>query len=122
MSGILVVGHGSRSKEAQEGFDKIIGMLKDMCEGDQIVGAHMELCSPSIEEGVERLLLENPKISTIKVVPYFLYTGIHIKEDIPEIIEELKKKYAHIDFKFGKPLGAEIEIAKILKKRVNELC
>lgn len=122
MSGVLIVGHGSRSKEAQEGFEKIVQMVKELSGNDQIVGAHMELCTPDMEQGVKTLLQGNPDIKVIKIIPYFLYTGIHIKEDIPEIIEELEKKYPNIEFKFGKPLGAEIEIAKILNRRVNELC
>ena len=121
MSGVLIVGHGSRSKEAQDGFLEIVQMVKELSGNDQIVGAHMELCKPDMEQGIEKLLEGDPNIKIIKIIPYFLYTGIHIKEDIPEIIEELKKKYPSIEFKFGKPVGAEIEIAKILNRRVNEL-
>lgn len=121
MERVVIVGHGSRSKEAREDFNKIISMVEEMVIPRKVNGAHMELCSPSIEECIKEIIETEPKIKTIKIVPYFLYSGIHIKEDIPEIIEKIKASYPHIEFKLGRALGAEVEIARILKNRIEEL-
>ena len=67
------------------------------------------------------MIVENPGIKEIVVVPFFLFEGIHIREDIPEKIEGLEKKYPDVIFKFGKPIGADPMLAEILVKRAEEI-
>ena len=118
---LLIVGHGSRSKEAQETFDSVVKMVQEKSGNDfyKVAGAHMELAKPSIEEKVE--LLFEQDISRFLIVPYFLYQGIHIKEDIPELLEKLKKKYPKIEFRLGRPIGKEPLLADLLISRGKEL-
>jgi len=116
---ILIVGHGSRSKDAQNIFNEIVQIVKDKASYDIVEGAHMELCDPSIPNVVEKMVQK--QVQEILVVPYFLYEGIHIKEDIPEIIEELSKKYNGLKFKMARPIGAEPMLADILIERAREI-
>lgn len=117
---VLIIGHGSRSKEAQETFNTMVDMVREGSDFQVVEGAHMELCSPAIPEVVERVVQEGAK--EIIMIPYFLYEGIHIREDIPEIIEELKSKYAGVSFKMGRPIGVEPLLSEILIKRAKEVC
>jgi sirohydrochlorin ferrochelatase len=115
---LLIVGHGSKSKEAVAIFEKIVKTVKDKSNYNFVFGAHMELASPDIEETVK--IIAGKNISQIIIIPYFLYEGNHIKHDIPEIIEKLKIQYPNIIFKFGKPIGFEPVLADILIKRAQE--
>ncbi len=117
---VLIIGHGSRSKEAQETFNTMVNMVRDRSDFKVVEGAHMELCSPSIQEVVERVVKEGSE--EIIIIPYFLYEGIHIREDIPEIIEKLRDKYKEVSFKMGRPIGAEPLLSEILIKRAKEVC
>ena len=81
----------------------------------------MELCSPTLEETIENIVKEDTNITKIGIVPFFLFEGIHIKEDIPEIIKKLSEEYKNIEFSFGKPLGADPILADILLKRAEEI-
>ncbi|WP_026894565.1 sirohydrochlorin chelatase [Clostridiisalibacter paucivorans] len=117
--GLLIVGHGSRSSDAQKTFEKVVDMVKEMASYEMVAGAHMEISEPNIPMVVGGLV-ENG-IKNILVVPYFLYEGIHIKEDIPEIIGELSDKYKNVTFKMGKPIGAEPLLADIILKRAEEI-
>lgn len=116
---ILIVGHGSRSVNAQEIFNKIVGYVKERSGFDMVEGAHMELCKPDIPEVVDKLV--NKGAEEIILVPYFLYEGIHIKEDIPEIIKELSAKYKKVKFTMAKPIGDEPILAEILINRANQV-
>ncbi|MTI65209.1 MAG: cobalamin biosynthesis protein CbiX [Firmicutes bacterium] len=111
---VLIVGHGSRSDKAQETFNQVVEMVKKRLDC-LVKGAHMESCKPSIPEVVKEIV--NEDVKEIKVIPYFLYEGIHIKEDIPEILKELSDKYKDVEFKLGKPIGVEALLADILVKR-----
>lgn len=118
---LIILSHGSRSKDFQTGFNKVVDLVKKKREDIKIYGANMELCSPTIDEVVATAVRENTSLEGISIVPFFLFEGIHIKEDIPEIIEKLEIEYPHISFKFGRPLGADPILADILLKRAEEI-
>ena len=115
---LLIIGHGSKSQEAIATFNKTVDHVRQNAGYEIVSGAHMELAAPCIEESVD--VMADNGINEIIMIPYFLYSGIHIKHDIPEIIEELKQKYPQINFKFGNPIGFEPVIADILIRRAKE--
>ena len=55
----------------------------------------------------------------IIIAPYFLYEGMHIKHDIPEIIGALSEKYREIRFTIARPIGFEPVMAEIILKRAD---
>ncbi|MTI46554.1 sirohydrochlorin chelatase [Sporosalibacterium faouarense] len=116
---LLIVGHGSRSKDAQETFNKMVELVREKSSYTIVEGAHMEICGPSIEEVVENLVKE--EVREILMVPYFLYEGIHIKQDIPNLIGKISEKYDGIKIKLGRPIGVEPMLADILISRAEEL-
>ncbi len=118
---VLIVGHGSRAEKAKKNFNEVIKLVREKSRKVPIYGAHMELASPSVDEVMELILKENEELKKVAIVPFFLYEGIHIREDIPEIIGNLEKKYSGIEFIFGKPIGAEPVLADILLKRAEEI-
>lgn len=114
-NGILIVGHGSRAIDAQNIFNSIVTKLKQ--KGYQNVkGANMEFASPTINEAV--LEFVNEGIFNIKVMPLFLYNGIHIKEDIPEMLEQIKKEHKDLNFEMMSVLGDDDLIIEIIEKRL----
>jgi sirohydrochlorin ferrochelatase len=115
---LLVVGHGSKSKDAVAVFNRIIEEIRGKSSFDFVEGAHMELSSPGINETVDNLVSKGA--STIIIGPYFLYEGMHIKRDIPDIISGMSKKYPDIIFTLAKPIGFEPVLADIILKRAQD--
>jgi sirohydrochlorin ferrochelatase len=119
MKGILIVAHGSREKETEETFKKIVVMLRKKLENENIEYAFMQFCEKTIEKAIAQLV--NNGVNDIKVIPYFLFDGVHIKEDIPAKINELCSIYPDIKISFGNTLGADYRLADILADRVSEI-
>ena len=115
---LLIVGHGSKSEDAVDVFNRIIDLAREISDYDFVEGAHMELAEPDVERVVHELNQRNT--TEIIIAPYFLYEGMHIKRDIPAIIETLSREYPHIDFKLSKPIGYEPVLADIILKRAQE--
>lgn len=116
---VLIVSHGSRSKEAVAEFNQVVNLVTERYTKSIVRGASMELADPDIPTVVKELV--ELGVSHIDVIPYFLFMGNHIKNDIPEILEEQKSLYPQISFRFGKPIGVNPLLADILIERVAEL-
>lgn len=117
MKGLIVIGHGSRAGDAGEIFFKVVEGLKDKLEGSKVEGCFMELSKPYIPETIERMYEEGVKDFTI--LPYFLFPGIHIKEDIPEILKKAKEKHEDIKISVADPIGYHESLIDILKERAE---
>lgn len=118
MKGIMVLAHGSRVKETTDTIESIVKMVKEKIGGSDmpIEIAYMELCAPDIPTTVKKLV--DMGVDEIKVVPYFLFKGIHIKEDIPNELKAALEGHENIKVTMGETLGADPRLADILADRI----
>lgn len=119
MTGILVLGHGSRSQEANESLVTICDMIKEQGEFTLVQPAYMEHCDPNLKQGVESLLEKGAK--KILLMPFFLYRGIHLKEDIPNELAEIKEEYPDLEIVMTPHLGIDKRLAEIAVERIKEV-
>jgi sirohydrochlorin ferrochelatase len=56
----------------------------------------------------------------IIVLPYFLHFGIHLREDIPEILRENGRKHPEVRLVLGKHLGYDDALVTLVAKRIGE--
>lgn len=119
MKAILILAHGSREKKTLDTLEKITQMTKDQLPEVLIETAYMEFCEINLEKGLDILVGKGAK--EIVVVPYFLFEGIHIREDIPREIEEYLKDHQDIKVTMGNTLGADARLADILADRIREV-
>lgn len=119
MKGMIVVGHGSRSKDARDVFSKIVEGFRESMS-IEVEGCFMEISEPFIPETINKMYSRG--IKEITVVPCFLFSGIHIREDIPQILIAEKNKHAGLKISMAQPIGYHEAIVEILKDRaVGEL-
>jgi len=52
-------------------------------------------------------------------VPYFLFMGIHLKEDIPNMVAECAASFPGIRITMDEPLGVDERLADILVDRIK---
>lgn len=119
MKGVLILAHGSRQKETEETLSQVVDMLRQELDIENVETAFLQFSDTNIEYGLTSLVEKG--VTDIKIIPYFLFEGVHIKEDIPNEIEEFKKKYSDVKIQLGRSLGADKRLALILKDRVLEI-
>ena len=80
---LILLGHGSRRGTAtDEGLREATRRLQSLAPQLRVRMAAWEFTEPSLDEVVGGLAAEGSR--RIVVVPYFLFDGKHIKEEIPE--------------------------------------
>ena len=118
MRGILVIAHGSRAKETEEALEAVLDMVKRKAPETVLELAFMEFSERTFEKGIAALAEKG--VTEIKVIPYFLFLGIHLKEDIPEMAARCAAGYPGIKISMGRPLGVDSRLADIVVDRIRE--
>lgn len=120
--GLLVVGHGSSMPYNKELIEDVAArMAKKMPEAIVRVG-FMNMNKPTIKDGLDGF--SGTGVKKIVVFPLFLAKGVHIKEDIPNLIglREGQKRitYNGYDIVYAEPLGSDDLIAELSCRRVTQ--
>ena len=116
---VIVLNHGTRNIQAQEGFVTFVQALKERFLAVTIEPASMELSEPRVSDVIKKLYESGTR--NIAIVPFFLFSGMHIVKDIPAIIAEERQKYSDLKITFGKPLMPDDRLRKIIMDRIKEM-
>jgi precorrin-8X/cobalt-precorrin-8 methylmutase len=120
MEKIIIAGHGSPKKDANN-IEQVAGLLHNMihpeCADDCVRVAYLQFAEPDIAQAITSCVDDGAK--KVIVHPYFLSSGMHVTADIPEIIDEAKKKYPDVEFVFTEPLGVHNKMAQVMLERIQ---
>ncbi len=121
--GVVILAHGSRGQrgiaEVPESLKRIADGVKPLLPpGVAVIGAALQFNHPTLEESVASLTSNG--VQRIVIMPYFLFPGRHITEDIPQLVEKLKRIYPEIQFIMSNPLGLEEYFMDHVTKRIWE--
>jgi precorrin-8X/cobalt-precorrin-8 methylmutase len=117
-TGVIVLAHGSKVKTGNEGLFTIVEMLLAMGKWDMVEAGFLQLAKPGLTEVVDDLIGRGAK--RVVVMPLLLFSGNHVLKDIPEEIDNERKKYPEVEFCYAKNIGADERIALIASDRIEE--
>ena len=120
MERIILIGHGSPKKEANS-VEIMAGLLHRAihpdCADKCVKAAYMQFVGPDLAAAVDACVKEGA--DRIIVHPFFLYAGVHVSRDIPEMIEEAKRRHPQVTFVYTEPLGVHEGLVGIILERIN---
>lgn len=108
---LILLAHGSRDPAWQEPFHNLTEQIADQ-QQHPVRLAFMELCSPTLEE-IAAELPDNTRCN-IEILPLFFAAGRHLRQDVPEQIEQLNRHYPHLTFTLHDPVGAHPKMTRAL--------
>ena len=122
-TGIIILCHGSRGKQAVADLPVT---MQSMAEGVrslipaevEVAWAALQFNRPALEDAAA--LLVERGVKSIVIMPYFLFSGRHITEDIPEVIEPLAGRYPDVKFGMTRSLGDEERFVPQVVDRIME--
>jgi len=115
---ILLMAHGSRIAEANDAVNEIARMVKNFAGYEIVETSFRENHSPTIQEGIDACVAQGAQ--RILLVPYFLYLGAHVQEDLPKEMEEARQRHPGIEMAMGRHLGVHKRLAKLVIDRIEE--
>ena len=122
-TGVVMLGHGSRAAvgEANDIIIEIAQQVKEVLQQDVFEVAYMNEKSgrQGLAEAIDKVMAQG--VEKIVIAPLFITNGMHIRYDIPEEIEEAKKKHSNVEIVFARIIGADPVLAKLMADRITEV-
>ena len=115
---IILLGHGSRIPGAGEGMEEVARRMREKLPPGIIEICYMSRIGPHFPEVFESCVSQGA--TRVIVMPYFLHSGLHLIEDIPELLLEKARKYPHVELILGKNLGFDECLVDLVMKRLDE--
>lgn len=105
MEALIIVAHGSKVKTSNDEIKNIVEKIKANLDDSNLLVLYsfLELTEPSIFISINKAISQGCEV--IKIFPYFLAAGKHVKEDIPSEIKRFKKQYPNIKFELLPHIG-----------------
>ena len=115
-NGLLLMAHGTPQAEANEPIWQVLAALKTKPEITAAQLCFMEINSPNITTGIDILLVQD--VTHVSAVPYFLQFGRHVKEDLPQAIENARKQHPLVSFALSNYLSDDSLLLSLIKDSV----
>ena len=115
--GLLIIDHGSKVKASNDMLESVVKLVSDLRPELEVLGAHMELAEPDIEEGLTSLIKKGAE--EIVAVPYMLSPGRHATEDIPRMVAAVSTHFPDIKISVSSCLGVSEKLAEVVIERAG---
>ena len=119
MDGTLILAHGSKRYETEGILNSLIDKVRKKTGNELVCSAYLQFSGQNFEAGIEQLVKVGA--DNIRVVPLFLFDGIHVTEDIPRELEGIKAKYSGITISMSRHIGDDDRLVDIIADRMTAL-
>lgn len=102
---LILFAHGARDPEWAQPMRHIQSLLRGQQSDAEVELAFLEFMQPTLAECVAEQVQRGA--TKICIVPMFIAQGGHLKRELPEIVEGLRKNYPTVDFVLTGPIGVQ---------------
>lgn len=102
----------------QAGLEALGAAMKPLLNGSLFGLAYNEFCGPTLAEGVEELIRQGAQSITV-VSTMFTPGGSHSESEIPEELEELRKKHPGVTLTYAWPYDLA-QVSKMLMEHIRQ--
>lgn len=112
--GIVVLAHGSRDAQWRAPIERIAALVQELDPRAQVRCAYLELASPDLGSAVDEMAQLG--LRSLLVLPVFLGLGKHLRQDLPVLIEALRRKHPQIDLVVAASAGENDEVLRAIAR------
>jgi precorrin-8X/cobalt-precorrin-8 methylmutase len=115
---VVLIGHGSRLAGANDTLKDVAARVQAAGGYGAVVPAFLQMARPGIQEAIDAAATRG--FTAVTVMPYFLYEGAHVSEDIPAEIEKARSRHPGVSFGMARCLGLDHKIIEAAMERIAE--
>ena len=111
-SAIILFGHGSRDPLWRQPIEAVAARIMLLRPGQAVRCAYLELEQPDLATAAAQLVAQGA--TRITIVPMFLGTGRHAREDLPVLVEALRQAHSQVTFSLQQAVGEDARVIDVL--------
>lgn len=115
---ILLFAHGSRVADANQGVHDLARRVQDAGPYQYVRAAFLDLAQPDLNAAVAAAVQAGMR--RVIVIPFFLMMGVHLRRDLPKLIEPLRERFPDLAIDLGQSLEDHPMMPSIILGRVQE--
>ncbi len=115
---ILLFAHGSRVEEANQSVREVAREVERQGPYTYVRPAFLELGAPNLAKAVHEAA--EAGLRRVIIIPYFLMLGLHLRRDLPSLVEAEKQKFPDLEIIVGQPLEGHPLMTSIIFERIQQ--
>jgi sirohydrochlorin cobaltochelatase len=112
MRAVILFGHGSRDASWRQPMDAVAARIGVRAPEVPVRCAFLELESPDLAAAA--MDLAGAGATDISIVPMFLGAGRHAREDLPRLLESLRRAHPSLEFRVHPTVGENPRVLDLL--------
>jgi len=113
--GALIVGHGSRNPAANAELERFVADYRAHRPDLDVEHGYVELAQPSLDDALCALA---QRCTRVVVLPLFLFSSGHVKNDLPLALERARRMYPDTRFVAAPALGVHPQLIALARARL----
>lgn len=118
MTALIVFAHGSSIESANEAV-RVVARDLATATGSHVEPSFLEGGRPDLAGAVDACIAQGA--SRVTVVPYFLTLGLHLKRDLPRLVDQVRESHGGVEIQVAPPLDGHPALIQALKDRAAEV-
>ena len=110
--GIILFAHGSRDPLWRAPIEAVEAHIRAHHPGVAVRCAYLELTTPDLPQAVEDLVDQGA--TAVTIVPMFLGTGKHAREDLPMLVAELRARHPRVQVHVQAAIGEDPRMTALM--------
>jgi sirohydrochlorin cobaltochelatase len=107
---VVLFAHGSRDPQWARPFEELAGSLRKLIDAP-VALAYLEFMKPTLAEAIDALA---GQASAIRVIPVFLGTGGHVKDDLPRLVQAARTRHPSLDIRIDPTIGDQASVIEAI--------
>jgi sirohydrochlorin cobaltochelatase len=111
---MVLFAHGARDPRWAEPFEAVAAQVRAIRPEMPVALAFLELMTPTLAEAVEQLAAAGA--TAIEIVPLFLGTGAHVRNDLPALVEALGRAHPALSLRLHPAIGEHASVVSAMAR------
>lgn len=112
--GLILFAHGSRDPQWRAPMEAVAARAAALEPQARVACAYLELMTPDLPACAADLVAQG--ITDLTIVPMFLGVGRHAREDLPVLVEQLRREHPQVRFTLRAAIGEDERVVDMLAR------